>query len=138
MFVPDMPGTIVPSVVPLPPADPRRDLSGLLGMMKGVDDYTSWGRQANLPGSLAPMLPVPSDEQIRSWIRPGAPPPPQRPEPGNELSTAPEVEAYRRWARAQAEPNTRTLAAQGYYFNPENFQKWLKAQRKSQRIEDRR
>jgi len=32
----------------------------------------------------------------------------------------------------------RDLEAQGYRFNPENFQKWLKAQRKSQRIEDRR
>jgi hypothetical protein len=140
MFVPNQPGT----VVPLPRPDPRRDLSGLRGMMEGVDNYINWG-QANgpassLPGSLAPMLPVPSDQQIRQWIVPGARPPPSPPPPGqeSELSTAPDVEEYRSWARQQIPPAMRDLEAQGYRFNPENFQKWLKAQRKSQRIEDRR
>jgi hypothetical protein len=84
------------------------------------------------------MLPVPSDEQLRRWIVPGAQLPPRSPDPSEELSMTPDVEAYRHWSRQQVPPTIKDLATQGYRFDSKKFEKWLNEQVKSRHLEDRR
>jgi hypothetical protein len=126
MFVPNQPGT----VVPLPRPDPRRDLSGLRGMMEGVDNYINWGQQpnapTNLPGSLAPMLPIPTDEQLRSWIH--SPQQPGRSADIKDYIATPEGYATN---RAQMEPDFETL----FRINPTAWERFLREQTPSTKVE---
>jgi hypothetical protein len=129
MFIPNQ-----PTVVPLPMADPRRidprmrDFANAMIYLRG---YGSTADQdisspTNLPGSLAPMLPVPSDEQIRSWIHP--PQEPRRSADINNYIATPEGYAT---YQAQIEPDFESL----FRINPTAWERFLREQTPSTRVE---
>jgi hypothetical protein len=128
MFVPNQPGV----VIPLPRSDPRRDLSGLRGMMEGIDNYINWGQQTNLPGSLAPaspqqMLPIPTDEQIRAGLHA----PFGGPASLEDLSPAQQHSNY------LAEQFYPTSQLPNLRINPEAWDRFLREQVPSKRVEYR-
>jgi hypothetical protein len=124
MFVPNQPGT----VVPLPRQDPRP----YSDYMRYSENYRQQPRATvtipqvqNLPGSLAPMLPIPSDEAIRYWTNPAF--------RTHALPTDLEF-----WQQTPYVPIPDLVDEGTLRFHPEAWNEWLLRQPRSKRVEDRR
>jgi hypothetical protein len=134
MFVPSQPGT----VVPLPMADPRRIDPRMRDFANAMINLRGYGSTAdqdispstNLPGSLAPMLPVPSDQQIRRWTHPPL-----------EPWRSPDLKDYlggpEHYATNQAEDFYPTSQLPNLRINPTAWERFLREQTPSTRIEYR-
>jgi hypothetical protein len=111
MFVPNQPGTVVPLPSWLRPPFPSQ-----------VQPPT------NLPGSLAPMLPVPSDQQIRQWTHPAL-------EPWRSPDLKDYIGAPEHYATRQAEDFLPVGQLPGLRINPAAWERFLREQTPSNRVE---